>query len=192
MNFLIGSFNSIFMEKYLLDELNQNEKQIKVFLLYIHHFLRHCSTYVNQGSYGCNFQALYDDFYFSELLNREWGYPYVSEPSIELLNLFHKKWVEYVYRTPYGDSFFVFYDPDWHKIVVDSLIPALKSFENDLFNHNIVSPEFETISNEFIKIDDFYNPKSRPSESELLWKVTNLYQLLLDKKIINKPYMGED
>lgn len=179
------------MEKYLLDELNQNEKQIKINLLHIHHLLLNCSTYVNQRSYECTFQGLYEDFYFSELLKREWGFQFVSNSTIELLNIFHYKFRKYVISKPFGDSFFVFYDPEWNKIVTNSLIPALKALETDLFNNDIVDPEFESVV-KFIKIDDFYNPKSKPSESELLWKVNNLYQLLLDKRIISKPFMAED
>lgn len=179
------------MEQYLLDDLNSNEDRSKICLLHIHHLLSNCTTYINQGSYEITFQGLYQDFYFGELLKREWGYQYISSNTIDLLLTYHLEWKKYVNEKSFGDSFFIFYDPKWQIIILDLLIPALRSMESDFKNNNVNDPKYQgTVK--FTKIDEYFQPYSKPSDAEILWKVTNIYQLMRDKKLIEIPYMGED
>ncbi len=139
-----------------------------------------------------HFQGLYEDFYFKELINGEWGYQLVSLDTRNHLRNFHINWREYVAKKPFGDDFFVFYDKEWHELVNNFLLPALESLEKDILKNDLKEVQFEESVLTFESYKNIYNPKLRPTDEELIWKVTNLYQLLLDKRIISKPFMAED
>lgn len=165
----------------------QNKYDIKVYLIHIHGLLVHISYYFNQGAYGIAFEGLYQDFYFKELIERKWGLGYLSNSTLDMLALFHKEWKEYVLLNSFGNSFFVFYDPEYHKMVKDFLLPALENMEQDFVTYDVL---VDNLSWNSYKTE--YNPETRPSDNDVIWKIEMIYKVLSEKNIISKPYMGED
>lgn len=176
--------NSIVME------LRNNNEYAKNYLYHIHHCLSISTTYINTGNYAVCFQALYQDFYFKELINREWGNDLITNETAKLLRIYHNMWFEYVQNVPYANDFFVFYDPNWHNLVRLYLIPALESMERDIDTSKII---YHNIDGKDSKIESYkaiYNPEARPSDEDIIWKVKIIYQLMIENKLIEKPFMG--
>ena len=77
---------------------------------------------------------------------------------------------------------FIYIDPKWHSIIVNHLIPALQSMENDFKSQNI---DFESYK---VK----YSPSARPSDEDILKRASRAYHLLYTNKIIEKHYLDDD
>ena len=177
----------------ILKELSESEIFTKVYLIHIYNTLLNCTTYVNTGNYSISFQSLFQDFYFMELLEKKWGKNIISDATISLLHIYFIRWKEYVENTSYGDTMFVFYDDKYHDLISEYLLPAIDSMKLDLTLHNAC--EIAVVENETLKIIDFnsfYNPGLRPQDHDVIWKIQMIYDVLLEKKLIQKPYMGED
>lgn len=171
------------------DFSNSNVMQA-IYLHHIYNALKFCTSYFNVGSYEVSFQALYEDFHFKELINNEWGESLTSRSTTEKLMLFHLKWKEYVDNKPFGDSFFVFYDNEYHQLVYQVLLPALDALENDIKLNRIDEIIYEDISLKFESYKENFDLTRRPTDEDVLWKISNIYNLLELKHKKTKPFMG--
>lgn len=167
------------MEKSIITELNNSTEQAWAYLVHIHSGLVGLCFYENIGSYESSIESLFQDFYFHELLNNKWG-ECINDRTRESLSIFYKSWSEYIKNTPYGESSFVFFDADYQKLVRAKLVPAIKFLEGDL-------DDLER-NNDFVSkpIIEIFQPENRPNNEDLLWRVSNLYSLLLKHDIIER------
>lgn len=172
------------MEKRIITELNNSKEQTWAYLVHIHSGLVGLCFYENIGSYESSIESLFQDFYFHELLNNKWG-ECISNRTRESLNIFYKSWSEYIKNTPYGESSFVFFDSDYQKLVRTKLVPAIKFLEGDLDelerNNDFVSKPIKRRP-----IIEIFQPENRPNNEDLLWRVSNLYSLLIKHDIIER------
>ena len=79
----------------------------------------------------------------------------------------------------------MFFDSDYQKLVRAKLVPAIKFLEGDLDeldrNNNFVSKPIKRKP-----IIEIFQPENRPNNEDLLWRVSNLYSLLLKHDIIER------
>ncbi len=176
------------MEKRFITDLNNSIEQTWAYLVHTHSGLLGLCFYENIGSYESSIESLFQDFYFHELLNNEWG-DCLSDKTRESLNVFYASWWEYIKNTSYGESCFVFYDVRYQEIIRTKLIPAINLLEDDL-------DELER-NNDFVlkplkrkPIIEIFQPENRPNNEDLLWRVSNLYSLLLKHDIIDSKVPG--
>lgn len=179
------------MNKISKEFANSNIMQA-IYLLHIYEALNNCTSYHGRGNYEIAFQALYEDFYFIELLKYEWGKELISLSTIQKLKGFHHEWKKFVKEKPYGDSFFVFYDQEYHELISQFLIPSLELFENDIISSNIAEIYYEDVILKFTSYRESFDPRRRPSDEDMVWKITNLCDLLLNQHLLKKPFMGNE
>ncbi len=181
------------MEDYIITSLSKSEKNMKVYLIHIFNYLCNIRDYnYDAGYYAKTIEGLYQDFYFKELIDNQWGYEYLTEETRRLCLLFHIEWKKYVYEKPYGGSYFVYFDHEWYNLVEEKLMPGLESLDKDLKYHNIEIIKFEDHFVQRNKFSSEIDLTKRPSDNDIIRDISFLHKLLLTKGIIQKPYMGED
>lgn len=184
MIFLNGS---LIKKKHMLtDDLINNYKFTKIYLIHVFNLLCSITLYKDRGTYTSAIEGLYNDFYFKELIEGKWAVNIISDKSRDLCKSFHNEYVNYLELKSYTSDLFVYYDIKWYNILQEHLSPALRSLEEDLLKNDINND----LSNGFLlERETFSNVIEvavRPTDEDLLWKVNILYELLLDRGIIEK------
>lgn len=166
--------------------LPYTQKDVQTCLSYIHKNLSSCCFFQIDGSYEIAFQALFQDFYLTELYRGKWGAEYISVSTQKGLEEFVKVWKHYVNSTNFGGTDFVFLDVKWKKIVEEYLLPSIKMLEADFLKNKITTVLFDHILS-WTPIEELYKPTLRPSEKYILARVDIFCSLLLKNKIFKKP-----
>lgn len=172
------------MEKRIIDELNNSMEATWAYLVNVHSCLVGLSYYVNIGSYESSIEGLFKDFFLPELISNQWG-ACLSDNTHECLKTFYKSWMAFIKKTPYGESSFVFLDEEYKELVKNQLIPAIILLEQDISNLES-EHSFKTKPLKSKPVMEIFNPAIQPEKEDLLWRVSNLYALLLKHKIIEK------
>lgn len=158
-------------------ELSGDAKHTRIYIIHIFNILNSLTSYKNIGAYETGLKALYDDFYFEELIKGNWGRDYLSDQTVRNCFNFHQLWEAYRNSNNYGDSFFVYFDPEWYDLLENYLVPVLQSMHEDLIRNNILE---DLTSGNLLKKDPIseVDRDSRPNDQDLLWRISNLYELL--------------
>lgn len=130
-------------------------------------------TYYNSNSWAAE-ESLIEDWNFYGMLNKEWGTDIIADHTIDKLNKFRKKWIDYKNSVNYaGDTVFMFIDENWKHLVQKYLCPTLESMEADFDANHI----------EYNSYKKDYNPDARPSKQNILERGRTLYGLLLKHNV---------
>lgn len=180
------------MNEEIIRSLENDDKYTKIYLINIFNFLSTLKEYENLGSNADIIEGLYQEFFFKELLDNKWGKKYIAEDTRLLGLAFHISWKRYIYDKPFGEDIFAYFDKDWYEIIINKLIPFIRALNRDLDENDILEDITEGSTLKRIQFSGIVNFDKRPPDADILLKAENLYRLLLEKKIIQKPYMGED
>ena len=169
------------MAEHIIKELNENKESEIDALLNIYNNLSSITSYSNR--FNINDSDLHEVYEYPSLLRCRWGLNILSQNSFRLLNSFNNQWINYRKNIEYSDiAEFIYLDPKWNDIIINHLIPALQSLENDfILNH---------ISFQSYLLN--YNPALRPSDDDLLNRASRAYHLLYTNKIIEKHYLDNN
>lgn len=148
------------------------------YLSYIH-FNLISLTYFNNNIYASE-ESLIEDYNFNGLIKNEWPVNVLSSESIELLKTFREAWLDYKREHSYsGDYVFLFIDKHWNNMIKEYLYPAIEKMELEMTSMNMDYIPYKTVC----------NSDNRPTDAQLLERVEQLYDLLLEKRIISKDYL---
>lgn len=160
--------------------LNENRDEALTNLKYIHEVLSKMVSY-SKYCYNILDSDIHEVFEYPTLIKQKWGSSILSEKTFKLLQLFNKSWLSYRINRSFGDDpVFVYFDPEWHELIKEKLIPCLESMERD----------FELNKINYCSYKIYYNPENRPNEQDILERAQTLYNSLLNHKVFRKLYLN--
>ena len=114
--------------------------------------------------------------------NTKLSFAHINQDNkLYFLSMFYKEHV-FEYRNNFSysdDEIFIYLDFKWQEIISLYMIPAIISIEDDFTKHKL----------EYISYKNSYNPKSRPTDEEIVLRAKHLYKLLINNKIYKKHYL---
>lgn len=162
--------------------LNENRNEALINLIYIHEVLSKMVSY-SKYCYNILDSDIHEVFEYPALIKCKWGGSILCEKTFKLLQLFNQTWLSYRMNKSFSDDpVFVYFDPEWHELIKDKLIPCLESMEED-FKLNKIN---------FGSYKIYYNPENRPNEQDILERAQTLYNSLLHHNIFQKLYLNID
>lgn len=162
--------------------LNENRDEALTNLKYIHEVLSKMVSYTKY-CYNILDSDIHEVFEYPTLIKQKWGSSILSEKTFKFLQLFNQSWLSYRTNKSFSDDpVFVYFDPEWHELIKDKLIPCLESMEKD-FELNKIS---------FCSYKIYYRPENRPNEQDILERAQTLYNSLLRHNIFQKLYLNMD
>jgi len=155
-------------------------EEAKLYLQNIH-FSLSSLTYFNNNIFAAE-ETIIEDWNFIDLIHGKWKVNILSEYAIHKVFDFRKMWLEYKKKNVFGDDLtFTYFDPKWHALINDYLIPALDILELEMKDNQI----------DFISYLDYRDIDAHPNNEQLLERGRTLYNLLLTNKIIERRYIDK-